>query len=557
MTAVARRSGCRRDILRGSRHKSAHGRYRAVRPKAGRAGAVCFPRMSTVFPQASLQASPDPLWQEAERLFKAQHYEAAAEQYLVLAGHPQLGPMACLRLSMLASVQGRQREAVAAALAAFAARLPEPDLLEGLAKWLKQVGELRAMYACAHDLSVLRGRNPVAMLGFGTMLSDTGFHADGLEMLQRARNAGVRGAILDYQAGRCLQALGDPQAAARALLPALANDSMQAPALLALSELPASAQLDEELLLARLQGAIDRRDGDDPQLPMLLYALFAMLDRAGKPDAAWPALERGMHLRRRRSSHDPEAARALFEHLSALRPAAAASDGADDGAPRPVFVLGLPGSGRELLSQRLGTHPGVADAGESGDFIQQLRWCCDLAGAPTMDLALAARAESIDFLELGKRYLEHTQWRAPGKAVFLDRASANVPCVPHIVRALPQARILHVVRGPMDTCLANMACWSAGDAPWSHDQVEMADHYRNYRALMAQARALYPGRILDVRHDELMADPEAVLREVLDFCGLPWHEGLQAPLSGDVTHQWRDYESQLAPLKQRLGALAY
>jgi hypothetical protein len=466
--------------------------------------------------------------------------------------------MAHLQSSMLAFQQGRQREAVAAALAAFEARLPDPDLLGGLGRWLQKVGETRAMYACAHDFSVLRGGNPAALLGVGRMLANAGFHADALEMLQRARGAGVRTAELDYQAARCLKVLGNPAAAARALLQASASEALQAPALSALSALPASAQLDEELLVARLQGAIARRDDDDPQLPMLLHALFAMLDRTGHPDAAWAALERGMQLRRRNSQYDPEAATALFEHLSALRPTVAEGDAeVGEGTPRPVFVVGLPGAGRELLARRLGTHPAVVDAGETDDFIQQLRWCCDLAGAPTMDLALAERAESIDFQELGRRYLEHTQWRAPGKAVLLDRASANVSCIAHIARALPQARILHVVRGPMDTCLANMAYSSSGEAPWSDDQVEMADHYRNYRALMAQARALYPGRILDVRHDELMADPEAALREVLEFCGLPWQDGMQAPLDGDVSYPWRRYETRLAPLKQRLGALAY
>lgn len=512
--------------------------------------------MSTVIPQTSA----DRLWQEAEALFRAQRHEAAADLYRQLTGHPQLAPVAWLRLSMLASARGRYREAVAAALGAFETRVSEPELLKGIGRRLKQLGEVRAMYACAHDLSVLRGRNPGALFELGRMLVGAGFHGDGLQLLERARNAGLHGPKVAYLIGQCRQALGQPDIAAREFEGALqasvaGKGPVLAPVLLALASLPASVGVDADALVARLGAAIDRLDDGDPQLPMVLYALFAMLDRAGKPDAAWPALERGMRLRRRQLDYDPADAQALFDHLGALRPQ---GETADVGAgPRPVFVVGPAGAGIELLAGMLGTHPEVADAGALHDLVLQLRWCCDLEGGPKLDLALARGAEGIDFAGLGRRYLAHTQWRAAGKTVFLDRTPANFACVPYIARALPQARILHVVRGPMDTCFSTLAQWSPSGEPWSHDQVEMADHYRNYRTLMAQARALYPGLILDVRHDELAADPEAVLREVLGFCELPWRDDLRAPAPTDAAHHWRRYESRLAPLKQRLGALAY
>jgi tetratricopeptide (TPR) repeat protein len=509
--------------------------------------------MSTPSPSADLSR----LWQEAEELLRAQRYQDAVLRYRQLLGHRQLAPLAFLRLSQLASTRGRQREAVAAALAAFEVRLPEPEILRGIAHRLRELGELRAMHACADDLSVQRGSNPPAMFELARTLAVAGLHGRGLELLERARNAGLRGPGLAYWMGACLKELGHPQAAALEFQAALVEDPSQALALLALSGLPVSVSLDRDRLLAQLREAIASRADSDPRLQMLLYALFAMLDRAGDPEAAWPALERGMQLRRQLFPHDPAAMQALFEHLGTLRPQAAAGSGRVEQGSRPVFVVGMPGAGVELLAQRLGTHPDVRDAGPLSDFIQQLRWCCDLAGPATLDLALAQRAEDIDFAELGQRYLAHVQWRDQGKTVFLDRSAANVACIPYIVRALPQARILHVVGAPMDTCFANLAQWSFDVDPWRQDQVEMADHYRGYRTLMAQMRAQYPDRILDVRRDELVAGPGAVLREVLEFCELPSFDGLDAPVSVDDMQSWRRYEAQLAPLKQRLGALAY
>ena len=78
-----------------------------------------------------------------------------------------------------------------------------------------------------------------------------------------------------------------------------------------------------------------------------------------------------------------------------------------------------------------------------------------------------------------------------------------------------------------------------------------------------------------MRYDELVAEPERVAREVLEFCGLPWQAGLSAieqrtdsvatasamqvrePIHGRFLEQWRRYEAHLGPLRERLGALAY
>jgi hypothetical protein len=142
-----------------------------------------------------------------------------------------------------------------------------------------------------------------------------------------------------------------------------------------------------------------------------------------------------------------------------------------------------------------------------------------------------------------------------------------------IARAVPRARILHLAAAPMDTCFAAMSAWTGQDAPWSNDQADAADHYRGYRRLMAHWRSQFPDRVLDVRQDELLADPAAVLAEVLAFCGLDAGAGpeLAAAAATDgekaagevdadaieAPQHWRRYEAQLAPLKARLGALAY
>jgi tetratricopeptide (TPR) repeat protein len=509
-------------------------------------------------------------WQQAEALVAEGRLDDAAEAYRGMRDSAELASPAALRLSQIAARQGHLREAVAEALNAYKARRPEPELLCSLARVLGPLGELRAMFACAHDFSVMRGRNPEVMLELGTILSAAGFPQDALQMLNRARSAGVKGPQLSLPTARTLQALGRTVDARTAYGACLRDAPALVSAWLGLAEIGGRSPEAEASLANVLAELLARGGQDDAAAARMQYALFQLLDRGPDADAAWAALERGMKLQRSMmQGYDPAAERALLEHLTALRADDARDAGGDAAAaprgPAPIFVVGLHAPAIAGLGALLARHPQVGDIGEARTFVQQLRWCADAMGPPRLDLDLAQRAEDIDFAVLGQRYLAYTGWRAPGKAAVLDRMPGNFASVAWILRAMPHARILHVAAAPMDTCFAAMSAWTDPEAPWSHDQAEMAEYYAGYRRLMAHWRSLFPDRVLDVRQDELLADPAAALDEVLRFCGLDASVApelaAQAPaLLGEgraAPQRWRRYDAHLAPLKAGLGALAY
>ena len=510
-------------------------------------------------------------WQVAERQLDAGLQDAAAASYRALLGDPELTAAAHLRLSMIASNQARHREAVDEALAACVARLPDPDLLQAITRRLVHLGELHAALACALHPAVLNSPRIGVQAELGKLLAGHYMPVAALQLLDRARAGGYRHPTVDYLTGLCRMHIGDEAGAAQALEAALAVVPDHVPSLRTLSKLRPPREGEDRI--GHLQALRERLGDAHEQAPMLLYTLFAEHDRRDEIPQAWEALEQAMRLRRAQVPYDATAEQALFDFLGSTRPEAAEGEG--DGGPRPVFILGMPRSGTSLLERLVSQHPDIAAGGELQDLNRQLRWCADLAGAPYLDFRLAQHAERIDFAELGQRYLERTRWRARGRSVYTDKMPANFTNISHIVRALPQARILHMVRGPMDTCFSNLKEWFGGIYPHSYDQLEMADHFRRYRALMAHWRALYPDRIMDVRYDELVAEPERVLRDVVAFCGLPWHDGLatagerggtvatpsamqaREPVHERFVDQWRRYEAYLGPLKERLGALAY
>jgi hypothetical protein len=139
-----------------------------------------------------------------------------------------------------------------------------------------------------------------------------------------------------------------------------------------------------------------------------------------------------------------------------------------------------------------------------------------------IDQTIVERARGVDFTEVGVGYLAGMQWRLGSERFFTDKLPSNFLNLGFICRALPQAKILHMVRDPVETCFSNLRELFSDANPFSYDQLELADYFHQYRRLMAHWHQAWPGRILDIDYAALTRDPESVLREVCGFCGLDY-----------------------------------
>ena len=474
-------------------------------------------------------------WRLAEQHWAAHQREAAASEYRQLLADPDWILPASLRLGAIAMGSGDVRGAVEHALQAHAAREPDPVLLEALCRLLLDVGELRAALDCVDDPAVAECTEPAVLFGLGRMMSAQGLPDRSLPLLRRAQRHGAVGPELHYRLGNDEAYAGHADAARREYESCLRLAPDFAPAHRGLAKLARATP--ERNHVARLRSLAQRIADAHPDAPLVHYALFKELDDLGQPDAAWPALAHGMRLRRAQVRHDDADEAALFVALHRVTaaqasPVSAAHDA--EAGPQPVFIVGLPRSGTTLLDAARGT----------------------------------------DLHAFGRRYLAHTQWHAGGRRLYTDKLPANYLLVGLLANALPQARFLLLSRSAMDVCFSNLKELFADAYPHTYDQREMAAHYHRYHALMAHWRAQFPGRILDVDYDALVADPEATARRVLGFLGLDWDAAVLAPQarSGIVATassaqvrepihdrfvgQWHRYASQLQPLRQALGKFA-
>ncbi|WP_448477779.1 tetratricopeptide repeat-containing sulfotransferase family protein [Pseudoxanthomonas mexicana] len=513
----------------------------------------------------------DPLqaWQEAEHLMSAGQSEPAAVRYQQLIDLDGWQSPAALRLSTLAARSGRMRDAVAFALRASAPSQQEDDaaLLEALTRQLFDLGEIEAGLACVQAPALSSAYDPDVLRGLGQALLSQSFPDLAETFLQRAQRIRDGGAPARYLLGLAAFYQGDEAEAERAWEAALQRNPMMPPVHRLLAKLrrqtPARNHID------RLRATVARMPQGHPEAPWLHYALFKELDDMDDIEGAWQALVQGMEARRRQVAYDAVAEARLFDRLQA-RSVPATGVAVSTTAPTSIFIVGMPRSGTTLLEQILARHPHVQDAGELRDMLCQLRWVCDRVGGPHLDEALCVAAEQADMGLLGRRYLEKTAWRANGRAFFTDKMPANFLLVDHIARALPQARILHMVRDPMEVCFSNLKELFVDAYPHTYDQREMAAHFIRYRGLMRHWHSRHPGRILDISYEDLVRAPEAAARRVLDFCGLAWDPDVLAmgprtssvatasaaqvrePIHVRYVGQWRRYAHHLQPMQTAL-----
>src|SRR5690606_19116290 len=134
--------------------------------------------------------------------------------------------------------------------------------------------------------------------------------------------------------------------------------------------------------------------------------------------------------------------------------------------------------------------------GELYDFTSQMRYATDHHCRGFMDRELVERAQSLSLAEVGDAYLNGVAWRLGSERCFIDKMPPNFLHVGHICRALPNARILHMVRDPMAVCFSNLREMFSEVNPYACDQEDLAHYHRQYRRLMDHWHAIYPGRVI-------------------------------------------------------------
>ena len=171
----------------------------------------------------------------------------------------------------------------------------------------------------------------------------------------------------------------------------------------------------------------------------------------------------------------------------------------------PVFVVGMPRSGTTLVEQILAVAPDGARRGRAQALHARL-----VDADRELSQAAFATLTPTQLKAMGEAYLAHVAPMAAGGAACRRQDAVQFPCAGMIRLILPDARIIHCRRDPVDTCLSCYTKLFAGEQAFTYDQTELGRFHRAYQALMAHWRAVLPAsHFLEVDYEAVVDDVEA------------------------------------------------
>jgi hypothetical protein len=308
------------------------------------------------------------------------------------------------------------------------------------------------------------------------------------------------------------------------------------------------------------------------------FALGKACEDAHLYERSFEHYARGNALRRATVQYAPEETSQHVQRSKAFfTPAMFAARG-DTGcaAADPIFVVGLPRSGSTLVEQILASHPQVEGTQELPDLAALAR---ELGGKKTRSAAsvypeVIAELSADQLRELGERYLVQTRiQRKTDAPFFIDKLPNNWAHVGLIHLILPHARIVDARRHPLGCCFSGFKQHFARGQHFTYDLREIGRYYCDYVELMAHFDATLPGRVHRVIYEHMIDDTEAAVRQLLDYCALPFDERclrfyendravrtasseqVRKPIFREGVDHWRHYEQWLGPLQESLGAV--
>ncbi|MAC60097.1 MAG: sulfotransferase [Novosphingobium sp.] len=286
-----------------------------------------------------------------------------------------------------------------------------------------------------------------------------------------------------------------------------------------------SRQTQEANHVPRLERAV--ANAHNPQdLVRLRYALAKELEDIGEAPKAFATLSVANADYKRQIRYDFAQDEAIFDAIEAAFTSAVTAPSAGLPDASSIFVVGMPRTGTTLVDRILSSHPEVASSGELQAMPLAVKQVSGTRSRQVIDPETARAAMAADPAEIGKLYLARAAHHRPTEATrYVDKLPANFLHVGHIVRSLPNARIVCLRRNPMDTVWSNFRNLFATQSAYyaySYDLLDTARYYARFDRLMAFWDRLYPGRVLQFSYEALVNDQEVETRRLLEHCGLSW-----------------------------------
>ena len=389
---------------------------------------------------------------------------------------------------------------------------------------------------------------------------------------RKAADAAPHIGLYHHDLGVSLMEQGDFEGAKQSLATAISLNDKDAKSWWILSSLITAEDNDIADKLSQQLKELD----DSPQHQAYLgYAAGKLYEDTQSWERAFNAYQAAAAAKRRTVKYDSNTAKHTFDTIKQLcnkqwigeaeSPSSQAS---------PIFIIGQPRSGTTLIDRILSSHSKVHSAGEPLQFAMSLRAMSGVTSEEFISAELISKAQLIDAQALAASYLAGVKNIKGTTPYFIDKLPMNFLLIGFIVKAFPNAKIVHVTRNAADTCFANFKQLFGDVYQHSYDQQEMAEHYVMYKDLMSHWHAVLPGKIFEIAYEDVINDKVSQARKLIEFIGLEWEDACAdfqnnqtAVVTASATQvrsdvhtrsveRWKHYREQLSPtldILQRAG----
>ncbi len=230
----------------------------------------------------------------------------------------------------------------------------------------------------------------------------------------------------------------------------------------------------------------------------------------------------------------------------------------------PIFVLGMPRSGTTLTEQILSSHSKV-DAGGEKMILNDVLTEFDIRYSKLSKLSLDLRNE------IGSTYISRMREATNSDNQYIiDKIPQNFIFIGVINLILPNAKIIHLLRNPMDNCLSIYSMAFVNGQDYSYNLDNLAKYYNSYKDIMLHWEKEFGEKIFNISYEGLVESPEKNIKKLLKHCDLAYeknclnfHKNKRAvltPSSSQVrkkmyktsVERWRNYEKNLSDFKDKL-----
>lgn len=434
-----------------------------------------------------------------------------------------------------------------------------------------QLGQVQQARPIALQLATSDLGNAYQYATLGLLLSRLELHEKALEKYRAAIELEPEESQHYYNLATLQRFLGDYGAADTSLDRAIAINPKDYEAYKLRSDM--RRQTHEYNHIEELQDLLDKGITDNRGRVSVLFALSKELEDLKQYQQSFEQLSLGAQLRREHMRYSVDGDLATMARIEAVydsdffqRPSESESNN------EAIFILGMPRTGTTLVERILSSHSDVTSAGELSNFALQLSQLARKNRGKISKTELVDASAGLDFRELGRLYIDSTRPLSGVSARFIDKMPLNFLYAGLIHRALPEAKIIHVQRHPMDTCYAIYKTLFKDAYPFSYSLKELGQYYLAYRRLMEHWQSVLPGVIYTVKYEDLVEDVEQESRSLIEYCDLPWEDAclqfyenqapsttasasqVREPVYGTSVNKWRHYEAQLEPLVETLTA---